>query len=266
MAEPPERSWDLDLPPTSGRDARNPAEALQEGANYAYLQRRFGDQFDLRRLDPYIERARWALGLIRPVDDPVTGLGRFFGAPVAPPTRIEAALVDVHGAIDTDALLVKAIWSDRVPPGTDYVDALVHAASLGGYELTHALVSARIVAECESADALGIDDVIPQMAAQAAELLHGDGTVSDLALEACAFVCIAGHHDLVPDGFAQRVAVSELEGGGWPFDPSDLTPHWHATMFGSVCALELEHGAGLPPTRLLTDPVDERAVTRTDGG
>lgn len=222
----------------------------------AYTVRRFGDTEDLGWAADFVARVTETLrvpddageGDLSP-DDDLDALAPFLrllseDAPV--PEALGGEFVGGTG-VDTDVMLARSMWCDRVPVSEDFITDVGSAGRLGGYELTHALAATQFMVENGCGDARRLGALSDELAGLTAELLDAS-EIADLALEACALLAWTGHRELLDSGLAGRVADSVLDDGGWPEQPGGSTSDSHATAWGVRCQLELLHGADLEPT------------------
>lgn len=150
-----------------------------------------------------------------------------------------------HVLIPTDRLLVSALYCDRLglPPG--FAEALGNAVSVGGYPLTHALLTWIWVNENGCELALPDGFVERMFGAVAAVIDENPGMVNDLKLEAAAFLCLARQGRRVAPAFVQRVVALQNADGGWG-RPDDVDPEkpdqssWHSTILALLLLLHVE--------------------------
>jgi hypothetical protein len=146
-----------------------------------------------------------------------------------------------HVTIPTDRLLVSALYCDRLGLPPSFAEALGRAVSQGGYAATHALLAWVWVQEngCELAVP---DGFLAQMYGAVATIIDEDPTtVSDIKLEAGAFLCLARQSARVDLGFVRRVIAFRNSDGGWgrPAEGAG-NPHessWHSTILALMILL-----------------------------
>jgi hypothetical protein len=123
---------------------------------------------------------------------------------------------------------------------------LNNAANSGGYLLTHALLATIWLQENNYQ--LPTDFTEPLYTANAA-LIGDDTVVTDLEIEAAAFLYMTGHGAMVDTAFVQRVVAAQNLDGGWSY--SSGTPdgsYWHASVLGLILLLHVEFPApSYPP-------------------
>ena len=226
-----------------------PLERLDVALALAYIARRFGHVEDLR----WAEETSMATADEVLDSDELVALRPFvrFIRPVEQPSRIVGDVIEPSGEVNTDAMVMRALWCDVIALPPDYLSDVATAADRGGYELTHAMASSQLLVEngCDVADAERLRD---GLAPRVAELL-APTEASDLELESCGLLFWVGHGDRVPADYQSIVRRSQLPDGGWPEKVGDDVSDPHATAWGLRCEMELLGGAGLAPTRWAVD-------------
>jgi hypothetical protein len=149
-----------------------------------------------------------------------------------------------HVSVQTDRLLVSALYCDRLGLPPSYGEALVKAVRAGGYPLTHALLAWIWVQDnrCKPAVPDGFAD---EMYRAVAAILEDRPTlVNDLKLEAAAFLCLARQAARVNPGFVQHVLAIQKADGGWgkmdnvdPAKPNESS--WHSTILALLLLLHV---------------------------
>ena len=77
-----------------------------------------------------------------------------------------------------------------------------------------------------------------------AALIDDDSVVTDLELEAAAFLYFSGHGSLVDQDFPNRVITAQNGDGGWSLSSKDPgNSYWHSTIVGLLLLLHLEYPA-----------------------
>ena len=141
----------------------------------------------------------------------------------------------------SDLILCYALYCDTQELPEVYPRALYRAAQKGGYYLTHVLLAWVWIRERGGELALAegfIEDVFRANAA----IVNTDPTiVSDLRLEAAAYLYLAGQGALIDDAFIDSVLATQNDDGGWGAsrggeDRSD----WHSTILGLLLLLHVK--------------------------
>lgn len=152
--------------------------------------------------------------------------------------------------IEVDRITVPALYCDRMGLTDNYRGMLEGAAFQGGYMLTHALLACVWLKENGCAVPLSTY-FIQDMYHATAALIGNDQVVTDLELEAAAFLYLAGQGALVNDAFVDRVIKVQNSDGGWLF--SSGTPgnsDWHSSILGLFILLHREYPANSYPPML----------------
>jgi hypothetical protein len=148
-----------------------------------------------------------------------------------------------HVTIQTDRLLVSALYCDRLGLPDSFAEALGRAVSQGGYAATHALLAWYWVQEngCELAVP---DGFVDRMYATVATVIGEDPTsVNDIKLEAGAFLCLVRQSARVDLGFVRRVIAYQNADGGWGTpaegagNPDESS--WHSTILALMILLHV---------------------------
>jgi len=148
-----------------------------------------------------------------------------------------------HVTIQTDRLLVSALYCDRLGLPESFAEALGRAVSQGRYAATHALLAWVWVQEnrCQLATPEGL---LEKMYGTVAAIIDEDPTtVNDIKLEAGAFLCLARQVARVDLGFVRRVVAFRNADGGWgrPVEgagnPDESS--WHSTILALMILLHV---------------------------
>ncbi len=169
--------------------------------------------------------------------------------------RLFRRIADYHNPIrpkdlkmvksDLDLITLPALYCDRLALPSDYSMVLEEGVSNGGYQLTHVLLAWIWIQEngCE----LELPDgFIEDMYHANAALINIDPIVTDLELEAAAFLCLAGQSELIDNSFIERVIASQDIDGGW----GDMDRKWHTTILGLLFLLHVEFPSDTYPPML----------------
>jgi hypothetical protein len=152
-----------------------------------------------------------------------------------------------HVTIQTDRLLVTALYCDRLGLPESFAEVLARAVSQGRYAATHALLAWIWVTEnrCELTVPAGFFE---DMCSAVARIIDEDPTsVNDIKLEAAAFLCLARQVHRVDLGFVRRVIAFRNEDGGWgrPVEgqgnPGESS--WHSTILALMILLHVRFPA-----------------------
>jgi len=149
---------------------------------------------------------------------------------------------------DLDIITLPALYCDRLDLPSDYLVVLEEGISQGGYQLTHVLLAWIWIQEngCE----LELPDgFIEDMYHANAALINTDPIVTDLELEAAAFLCLAGQSELIDDSFIERVIANQNIDGGW-----GSGKRWHTTILGLLFLLHVESPSDTYPPVLAPRP------------
>lgn len=149
---------------------------------------------------------------------------------------------------DLDLITLPALYCDRLNLPSDYSTLLEEGVSQGGYQLTHVLLAWIWIQEngCE----LELPDgFIEDMYHANAALINTDPIVTDLELEAAAFLCLAGQSELIDDSFLERAMASQDVDGGW-----GSSRRWHTTILGLLYLLHVESPSDTYPPVLAPKP------------
>lgn len=141
----------------------------------------------------------------------------------------------------SDRIVVTALYCDRLQLPASFPEVLAKAAKAGGYYLTHALLALIWIRE-HGREAAVRDELVQSVYAANAALIDGDPTtVTDVKLEAAAFLQLAGQGARVADAFVASVLANQNRDGGWGLarDRPERSD-WHATVLGLVLLLHVE--------------------------
>lgn len=138
----------------------------------------------------------------------------------------------------SDLIIAYALYADRQPLPPVFAKALQRAAGQGGYYLTHVLLAWVWARENGCEPALPDGFVEEVFRANAAIVNADTGLVSDLRLEAAAFLHLAGQGALVDSAFVETVLVTQNDDGGWGRSRDDRgASDWHATVLALLLLL-----------------------------
>ncbi len=133
----------------------------------------------------------------------------------------------------SDRITVSALYCDELGFPASFAEALTKAFSMGGYYFPHVLLAEYWIHEngCTLNVPRGfVDDVYKANAA----IIRNDPTmVTDLTLEAAAFLHLAGQGALVDGAFLDRVIATQNSDGGWGESPAQPGhSDWHSSVLG----------------------------------
>ncbi len=158
--------------------------------------------------------------------------------------------------LQTDRLLVSALYCDRLGLPESFAGALGRAVSQGRYAATHALLAWVWVQENRCQLAVP-DGFLEKMYGTVAAIIDEDPTtVDDIKLEAGAFLCLAHQVARVDLGFVRRVVALRNGDGGWgqaiggTGKPDESS--WHSTILALMILLHVRFPAARqspPPDR-----------------
>jgi hypothetical protein len=147
-----------------------------------------------------------------------------------------------------DAITIPALYADQRNPPSNYPTVLIDAKYSGGYMLTHALLATIWLQENNCNISLP-DNFIEILYYDTAALTESGLPVTDIALEAAAFLYEAGQGNLVYPDFAENVIATQNPDGGWSL--SSGTPsfsNWHPTVLALMILLHVAYpAASYPP-------------------
>jgi hypothetical protein len=150
----------------------------------------------------------------------------------------------------SDRITVSALYCDQLGLPATFVDALSNAFNQGGYYFPHVLLAVYWINEngCKLGGPRGfIDDVYRANAA----IIHNDPSrVSDLTLEAGAFMYLAGQGALIDDAFVDHVIAAQNSDGGWGESPTQPGhSDWHSSVLGLLLLVHVRSLADSGNTR-----------------
>lgn len=150
-----------------------------------------------------------------------------------------------HVEIQTDRILVSALYCDRLGLPPSFGDVLERSVRAGGYQATHALLAWIWIQENRCQLTMR-DGFAEEMYRTIAAIIDDRPTmINDLKLEAAAFLCLARQGARVDPRFVQRVVAIQNQDGGWG-RPDDVDPakpdqsSWHSTILALLLLLHVE--------------------------
>lgn len=141
----------------------------------------------------------------------------------------------------SDRIIVCALYCDRLGLPPSFLEVLHKAARAGGYYLTHVLLASVWIREYGGKLTLP-EEFINEVYRANAAMVNGDATmVSDLKLEAAAFLCLAGRGALIDDAFVESVLANQNDDGGWGNSRDGKgNSDWHATIVALLLLLHVK--------------------------
>jgi hypothetical protein len=136
---------------------------------------------------------------------------------------------------ELDLFTLPALYCDRLELPSNYSALLQEGVSNGGYQLTHVLLAWVWIQENGVELALP-DGFIDDMYRANAALINTDSTVTDVEMEAAAFLCLAGQSELIDSSFVDCVIASQAVDGSW----GGTNARWHTTVLGLLFLLHME--------------------------
>ena len=147
-----------------------------------------------------------------------------------------------------DAFTGPALYCREHPLPADYADTLARALREGQYYVTHVLMALFWLRERGCAQPAS-DALFDGTLAATASLIDADhAQVTDLELEAAAFLAHLGQSRRIPPGFLDGVIASQLPGGGWSSGPPSTEPSGHSSGLGLLYLHELLFPGRTTPT------------------
>jgi hypothetical protein len=155
---------------------------------------------------------------------------------------------------DVDFFIVPALYCDRRSLPDNYAETLNLAASEGGLQLTHTLLACVWIQE-NGCEGLLPEGFVERVYHATAALIDSDSVVTEVELEAAAFLYLGGQGELVPNTFVDRVIAVQNGDGGWlrSADTSGSS-YWHSTVLGLLLLLHVENPAESYPSMLACVP------------
>lgn len=141
----------------------------------------------------------------------------------------------------SDRIIASALYCDRLSLPASFVEVLGEAARRGGYYCTHALLAWVWMQEYGAAPTVPSGFVDELLDANAA-IVNGDtGVVTDLKLEAAAFLYLAGQGVRVDPAFIEAVIKVQNADGGWGMTRGQPgVSAWHGTVLGLLFLLQVQ--------------------------
>jgi len=143
---------------------------------------------------------------------------------------------------DVDKITIPALYSDRRSLPANYSAMLQAGLNGGEYLTTHTLLATLWLKENNCTVALP-DNFMNSLYVATAALINNDMNLTDIEIEAAAFLYQAGQGQLVNSSFIQLVITNQKPDGGWPatsiINPNDS--YWHSTSLALILLLNVDH-------------------------
>ena len=152
-------------------------------------------------------------------------------------------------AYQLDSITAPALYCDVDGIPTNYNQTLLNDISDGGYYVTHVLLACIWIKEngCNVLGSAQVESVYQSTAS----LIDNDPVVTDLELEAAAFLYVAGQGSRVNQNFVDEVLATQNSDGGWSeTSGSGIVSYYHATVLGLLLLLHIEYPASSYPPML----------------
>ena len=141
----------------------------------------------------------------------------------------------------SDEIIVAALYCDRLELPRSFPEVLGKAVRSGGYYCTHALLAWIWVQEYGGRFAAPAGFVDELFAANTAIVNEETSSVTDLKLEAAAFLCLAGQGARVDAAFINSVLGTQNADGGWGKTREEPgRSAWHGTVLGLLLLLHVQ--------------------------
>jgi len=155
---------------------------------------------------------------------------------------------------EIESLTVPALYANQRNPPADYPFVLMNAKNSGGYMMTHALL-ATIWLQENNCNILLPENFVETLYYDAAALTDRELPVTDLALEAAAFLYEAGQGNLVNPDFAENVIATQNPDGGWArLSGTPNGSDWHPSVLALIILLHTAYPAESYPPMLAPAP------------
>lgn len=144
----------------------------------------------------------------------------------------------------SDGIIISALYCDRLELPPSFRDLLDNAVRSGGYYCTHALLAWIWIHEY--GDGIGVPaDFAEALFDANADIVNDDARiVTDLKLEAAAFLYLAGEGERVDSVFLDTVLRTQNADGGWGMTRKKPgASDWHGTVLGLMLLLHVHEAA-----------------------
>lgn len=142
------------------------------------------------------------------------------------------AQADYDSLVGFDAVSFAGVYCHQIPLTDLYTQDLVDLNSQGAYATTHALLALlwALDNDCVMPGTYS-DQILADVILNVYEIADGNGAteISDLRVEAMAFLAGAGRHDLIQAAWIDQLLDAQLGSGAWLGDSDDTDPNAHTT-------------------------------------
>lgn len=140
----------------------------------------------------------------------------------------------------SDGIIVSALYCDRLDLPDSFADVLAKAVRTGGYYCTHALLAWVWLQEYGGRIAVSQGFADELFEANAAIVNVRTSEVTDLKLEAAAFLHLAGEGRRVDPAFVRAVIRTQNPDGGWGMTRAKPGSDWHGTVLALLLLLHAQ--------------------------
>lgn len=153
--------------------------------------------------------------------------------------------------------VARAANCDHIPIPNNMNSLLQQEIDKGGYDLTHAFLSLRLMKEldCQMSNR---DALLERSLAGLKTIAADEKTLLDLRFECIAFLMYAGRFDITEPDWIDNVYETQHQNGGWSLDTVDKNTNDHTTVLALWALLEYES-----PDRPY-EPIIHKPNQRTD--
>lgn len=137
----------------------------------------------------------------------------------------------------SDGIIISALYCDQLELPPSFADILGDAVRTGGYYCTHALLAWIWIQEYGGRVALPAGFAEELFTSNAAIVNSRTSEVTDLKLEAAAFLHLAGEGKRVDRAFINAVISTQNPDGGWGMTRARPGSDWHGTVLGLLLLL-----------------------------